>query len=575
MLNELSIKNFAIIEELSVSFEKGLTVLTGETGAGKSIIIDAIGLLVGDRGSADFVRHGAKKAEIEGLFFIDDKNHPIYKKSIEVGIDIEDDGMVVLQRVINAQGKSICRINNKLVTLSVLRDLGETIVDIHGQHEHQQIMQQDRHLFMLDQYGEDRLKATMTEYKELFTTYRALQKQVKQFTDNEQKLAQRLDLLQYQLEEINKTNLILDEDHSLTNEKIKLANSEKLYKTIFDCYHALYGEGKGLEWLMLAINNIEEGMAIDKDLKKVGETISSCYYLLEESAYSLRDYYEGIEFDPNRLEFIEERLNEISQLKRKYGSTVTEILEYALTIEQEIEVLQNKDVKVQQMIKELESVISSLLVQAKQLTMLRMEIAQDLTERIQQQLKDLYMEKTTFEVNIIPRRSSKSMLVNGENVSLQEDGVDKIEFLISTNPGEPVKPLTKIASGGEISRIMLALKTIFSSKHGVTSLIFDEVDTGVSGRVAQSIAEKIHAISKHSQVLCITHLPQVAAMADTHLYIAKRQTEQNTRTNISVLRDGEQIEEIARMIAGVEVTDLTRQHAEELLKQAMEIKKKS
>lgn len=297
--------------------------------------------------------------------------------------------------------------------------------------------------------------------------------------------------------------------------------------------------------------------------------------MLEESAYSLREYYEGIEFDSNRLDYIEERLNEINQLKRKYGSTVSSIVEYASKIEEEIEVLQNKDVKVQQMGIELEEVLVKLFTHGKQLTKLRMEIAIDLTEKIQQQLKDLYMEKTTFKVNITPRHSSKNRLINGENVAFSEEGIDKVEFLISTNPGEPVKPLTKIASGGEISRIMLALKTIFSSKHGVTSLIFDEVDTGVSGRVAQSIAEKIYAISNHSQVLCITHLPQVAAMADYHLYISKEQTEQTTQTKISTLRNKEQIEEIARMIAGVEVTDLTRRHSEQLLKQALNKKKKS
>lgn len=270
MLTELSIKNFAIIEELDISFEKGLTVLTGETGAGKSIIIDAIGLLVGGRGSADFVRYGAKKAEIEGLFFIDDKQHPIYQKANEIGIEIDEDGMVVLQRVINVQGKSICRINNKLVTLTVLRELGETIVDIHGQHEHQHIMQQEQHLFMLDQYGEEQLRSPLLAYKQQYTTYKMLHKQVKQFTENEQKLVQRLDLLQYQLEEIQKANLVSEEDTSLTSEKIKLANSEKLYKAVYDCYYALYGDGKGLEWLMLAMNNIEEGMLIDQDLKKTG-----------------------------------------------------------------------------------------------------------------------------------------------------------------------------------------------------------------------------------------------------------------------------------------------------------------
>lgn len=573
MLSELSIKNFAIIDQLSVTFEKGLTVLTGETGAGKSIIIDAIGLLVGGRGSTDFVRHGEKKAEIEGLFFIEDKKHPVYKKASNIGVEIDEDGMVVLQRAINTQGKSICRINGKLVTLAILREIGGTIVDIHGQHEHQHLMQQDRHLSMLDQFAEETLKSTLIEYNNLYTSYKKIQRQVLQYTEDEQKLAQRLDLLQYQLKEIEKANLKPDEDQLLNEERVRLSNSERLYKTVYDSYHALYGEGKGLEWLMLAMNNIEEITAIDKSLGDISESISNCYYLLEESAFSLRDYYEGIEFDPNRLEFIEERLNEISQLKRKYGNDVTEILEYASKIEEEIELLQNKDENIHQMQQQLESVVLDLYVEANHLTKLRMEVAKGLTEKIQQQLKDLYMDKTKFEINITERvTTNKDPIIEGKRVSFVEDGIDKIEFLISTNPGEPVKPLAKIASGGEISRIMLALKSIFSIKHGVTSLIFDEVDTGVSGRVAQAIAEKIHAISSNSQVLCITHLPQVAAMADTHLYITKDQTEQKTSTNISTLTKADQVEEIARMIAGVEVTELTRQHAKELLNQAIDKK---
>lgn len=569
MLVELSIRNFAIIENLTIPFERGLTVLTGETGAGKSIIIDAIGLLVGGRGSVEFVRHGSSRAEIQGLFFIEDHMHAIHNKSTQLGIEINDDQMVILQRDITAQGKSICRVNGKLVTLAILRELGETLVDIHGQHEHQHLMQSERHLSLLDQFAGDKVSGSLREYQHIYKSFVALKNQINQFSENEQKLAHRLDLLQYQLNEIEAAKLNPNEDISLTEERTKLANGEKLYKSVHDSYHALYGDDKGLEWLMHAMNNIEEAAFIDKNLVPFKETISNCYYLLEEAAYSLRDYYESIEFDPNRLNLIEARLNELIQLKRKYGKTVTDILEYASKIEEEIEHLQNREEKIQVLEKQLDSVSEDLLIEARNLTEQRKNAAKQLSKKIHQQLKDLYMEKTKFLIKFKETDISK---VDAKDVLFHDDGVDKIEFLLTTNPGEPFKQLAKIASGGEISRIMLALKTIFSTHQGVTSLIFDEVDTGVSGRVAQAIAEKIFNISNNSQVLCITHLPQVAAMATTHLYISKKQLNNKTVTNVTTLSNQEKVEELARMISGVEITELTVSHAKELLDQADKFK---
>ncbi len=573
MLVELSIKNFAIIENLTVPFEKGLTVLTGETGAGKSIIIDAISLLVGGRGSAEFVRHGANRSEIQGLFYIDNVSHDIYSKAVQFGIEISEDQMVILQRDITSQGKSICRVNGKLVTLGILKELGETLVDIHGQHEHQHLMQVERHLSLLDQYAEDKIHNALIEYKQLYKTFIQLSSRVKQFSENEQKLAQRLDLLQYQLKEIEKAKLKPEEDLLLTEERLKLANSEKLYKMVSDGYYALYGDGKALDWLLLAMNNIDDAALIDKDLKALKETISNCYYLLEEATFSLRDYFEGIEFQPERLNLLEARLNEITQLKRKYGDNVTNILEYSAKVEEEIDNLINREEKIQELLTQLENVCDDLYIEANNLTELRQIAANQLVDGIHQQLKDLYMEKTKFHVQISERQATvKDPFVNGKHVHFQEEGIDKIEFLLSTNPGEPLKPLAKIASGGEISRIMLALKSIFSSHRGVTSLIFDEVDTGVSGRVAQSIAEKIYNISTKSQVLCITHLPQVAAMATSHLYISKEQLENKTVTKVTTLSKDEQVEEIARMLSGAETTPLTRESAKELLSSAEKIK---
>ncbi|XJZ26168.1 DNA repair protein RecN [Bacillota bacterium Lsc_1132] len=560
MLSELSIKNFAIIENLSISFEKGLTVLTGETGAGKSIIIDAIHLLVGGRGSAEFVRHGEEKAAIEGLFQLENEKHPCYAKALEFGIEIED-GMVVLRREISHSGKSVCRINGKLVTISTLREIGGTLVDIHGQHEHQELMDESRHLLLLDQFGYEEISPSLVEYQTIFQRYERTLAKLKHLSENEQQTAHRLDLIQFQFDEIQNAQLKLNEDDELIEERRKLNNFERIYEAIQLGYSALQGEQKGLDWIGLVMGHLESAAGIDQTYKEVFEAVSNSYYILEDTARTLRNELDQLEYDPQRLNEIEERLTEINQLKRKYGSTIEEILEYAAKIEEEIETLQNKETHIDQLEKELTSLRKDLSLEAKQLTDIRKKWAEKLTKLIHKELKELYMAKTVFQIHFQSERN------------FSDNGIDQVEFYLSTNPGEPLKPLSKIASGGELSRIMLALKSIFSKHQGVTSIIFDEVDTGVSGRVAQAIAEKIYKVALDSQVLCISHLPQVAAMADTHLYIAKEIKGGRTKTSVTQLKEEEKIKEIGRMISGIEITDLTKQHAKELLQLAGENKK--
>lgn len=555
MLVELSIKQFAIIEQLTVSFDKGLTVLTGETGAGKSIIIDAIGLLLGGRGSAEYVRYGEKRAEIEGLFILEPK-HPAFAKAEALGIQA-DDGMIVLRRDVTNQGKSICRINGKLVTLGILREIGQSLVDIHGQHEHQTLLHKEQHLSLLDHFAGPPLETVLDEYKELYKQYLALERQLAQLTENEKEMAQKTDLFQYQLKEIEAANLEPGEDKRLEAERLKLANAEKLFKSVHDAYNNLYGEGRGLEWINNALTHIEDASSYDPELGKLQQHVQEQYYLLEEAMFTLRDYLDKLEFDPTRLEMIESRLHELQKLKRKYGDSVDAIVEYASTIEEQLDSILHKDDRIKQLEQSLETMRLDLEVESAALTNIRKQIAMELTESIHEQLRALYMEKTSFEVKFHETAEGKK--------PFRENGVDDVEFYLSTNPGEPVKPLAKVASGGEISRIMLALKTIFSNHQGVTSVIFDEVDTGVSGRVAQAIAEKIRHISVGSQVLCISHLPQVAAMADTHLYISKKEVGGRVTTEVRALKDEEKVEEIARMIAGVEMTELTKEHAKELL----------
>jgi DNA repair protein RecN (Recombination protein N) len=572
LLAELSIKNFAIIETLSISFDKGLTVLTGETGAGKSIIIDAIHLLVGGRGSAEFVRYGETKAEIEGLFLLDDETHPCYEKCAEFGIDISE-GMVVLRREISVNGKSVCRVNGKLVTIAVLREIGATLVDIHGQHEHQELMNPDKHLPLLDQYGGDEIASALEEYQAVYKKYEQLKKQLQKLSENEQQMAHRLDLLKFQLDEIQKAQLKPNEDEELMEEKVKIMNFQKIYQALKNSYEALFGEQRGLDWIGLAMSHLDDVTHIDTAFKEAYETISNSYYLIEETAYKLRDQLEQLEYDPERLDFIEGRLNEINHLKRKYGRTVSDILEYAERIAEEIETIEHRDSHIHKLQKELESVTADLLIEAKNVTKVRMKYAKVLIDSIHQELKDLYMEKTQFDIVFTKREGSfDNPLLDGVPVNFHRDGIDIVEFYISTNVGEPLKPLAKVASGGELSRIMLAMKSIFSKHQGVTSIIFDEVDTGVSGRVAQAIAEKIYRVSVNSQVLCISHLPQVAAMADTHLFISKETVENRTKTSVKALTEEEKIKEIGRMISGVEITDLTKEHAKELLELATKIK---
>ncbi|RWZ60124.1 DNA repair protein RecN [Halobacillus fulvus] len=574
MLTELSIRDFAIIDHVSITFKEGLTVLTGETGAGKSIIIDAIQLLSGSRGSVEFVRHGTKKAEIEGLFTVD-STHPIFKKGEEFGVEIEEDGMVVLNRTITHQGKSICRVNGKLVTLAILREFGQTLIDIHSQHETQSLMDPDHHIELLDLFSDQELRQSQEEYREVFVRYKNLMKRYKELSENEQEMAQRLDLLEFQFRELQEAELQPNEDDELNEERTKLLNYEKIYQGIHDAYNSLYGEQKGMDWLSHAMTSLESISDFDDQLGKMSEELSNAYYIIEEMTFQLSSQMTDLEFDPERLNLIESRLNELNRLKKKYGATVEEMLEYASKIEEEIDEIQNKDSHLSKMENQIYELGQDAVVEAKDIHDLRLRTSESLSAQIHEELKDLYLEKASFAVDIRFKDGKEGdPMLDGQPVQLLPNGIDLVKFLITTNPGEPLKEIHKVASGGEMSRIMLALKRIFSRHQGVTSVIFDEVDTGVSGRVAQAIAEKIHGISVGSQVLCISHLPQVAAMADTHVRIEKHVENDRTHTVVKELGHSEKADELSRMITGAEITDTTLDHAKELLIMAENHKQK-
>lgn len=562
MLKELSIKNFAIIEEVSVSFSDGLTVLTGETGAGKSIIIDAVHLLAGGRGSQEFIRHGAKKAELEGLFYIHNSQHPVFRKLQDVGIEADEDS-VILRRDINDHGKSVCRVNGKLVTIAILREIGSSLIDIHGQHESQELMDERLHISLLDQFAGSKLHRAKESYSGLFHKYMKLKKELAAVSDNEQQIAQRIDLYQYQINEIDAIEIIDNEDQDLQAERKKFQNYHKTFERISAAHEALNGESKGLDWIGNAMSELEDIASFDESYKEQAELVSNSFYSLQELSYQLKSEMDESEFDEERLNVIEERLAAIQSLKRKYGNSIQEIITYRHKIGEELDALMNRDERIQQRQKALEQVEKDLEIDAKELTIYRKKAAKSLSEAIVLQLRELFMEKATFEVIFKP------------SAIFDKNGKDDVSFYMSTNVGEPSKPISKIASGGELSRMMLALKGIFSKHQGITSIIFDEVDTGVSGRVAQAIAEKIANISRSSQVLCITHLPQVAAMADQQLLIEKEVMGKRTMTKLTEVTGQNRVQELSRMMSGSEITTLTLEHATELLSIAEQRKKLS
>lgn len=566
MLQELAIQNFAIISSLRVNFDEGMTVLTGETGAGKSIIIDAMGLLVGGRGSTMYIRQGASKCTIEGLFSIPEK-HQLYPILEDLAIEIED-GMLVLQREIFRNGKNSCRVNGTLVNTITLRRIGESLVDIHGQNEHQELMQSDRHLDLLDEFGDQQLATIKNDYLTSYHDFRELERKITNRQKNEKEFAQRMDMLQFQSDEIDSAQLVIGEEERLIEERKKLSNFQKIAEALAVSYEALQGENsQTLDQVGTAMNSMLEIEEIDEEYQQISETIKSSYFSLQEVTSDLSRHLDALEMDENRLDEVEMRLDTIRLLKRKYGDSVEVVLNYFQEISKELaeaSFYDGKNDKLEEMLKLERRKVEKI---GRALSLERHKVASFLEQEILKQLKELYMDKTQFEVRF--------KALADEAPILTENGLDEIEFFITTNPGEPLRPLVKVASGGELSRIMLALKTIFSQTQGITSIVFDEVDTGVSGRVAQAIANKIHQVATNSQVLCITHLPQVAAVADAQYFIKKEIVGDRTETSLEHLTAESRVNEIARMLAGSEITSLTIAHAKELLKMAQDNQKSS
>ncbi|MCY9517304.1 DNA repair protein RecN [Paenibacillus apiarius] len=567
MLVAISIRNLAVVESVQLHFHRGFHVLTGETGAGKSIIIDALGLIGGARGSSDFVRYGCDRAEVEASFDLPG-DHPVWHALSRLGIQADRDELLIIRRELTAQGKSLCRINGQMVNLTMLREVGELLINIHGQHEHHSLLKVERHLEWLDAYGGEELAAIKRRYREDFGCFMALQHELNQLKETSQQAYQMLDLYRFQIEELNNAQLKIGEDECLSEEKRKLANAEKLMDSVNNAYERLYAQG-AMDSVNLALSKLEDVMVYDTvKFQPMVEQLQSAYYQLEDAAYQLRDYRENIEFNPVRLEQIEERLDQLTSLKRKYGSTVEEMLQYLQRIEAEADKIEHKDERIAALEKEAQERLAKLTRKAEALTNTRRQLANELTARIEAELQHLHMERTRLDVRLDRLQGEHGFDVGGVPVRFTKNGWDDAEFLISPNPGEPLRPLHKIASGGELSRIMLAMKTIFAEVDRVPVIIFDEVDTGVSGRAAQAIAEKLAWVSRSGQVFAITHLPQVACMADHQYYIEKQVRDERTSTQVTELDETGRIAELARMLGGVEVTERTLHHAQEMLKLA-------
>ncbi len=554
MITHLSIRNFAIIDEISISFTDGLTVLTGETGAGKSIIIDAVHLLIGGRASSQFIKHGEERAEIVGQFELTSNKANIKQVCKSYDIPQEDD-VLILERILNKNGKTVCRVNHKLVTLSVLKEIGDLITQIHSQHDTLHLLQAQQHLTLLDQYNKAEIGPIYTKYKTVYKQLLSLQQKYDKLYTDEQELAHRLDLLQFQFNELEQANLVEGEDEKLEEERKQLQNFEQIFIALQEAYHALQGEGKGLESVHIAKDALEKAAVHDSFIKKQQETLTNLYYQLEDMTFQINDYKDTLYFDENRLNDIEARLNELNRLRKKYGQTVAAMLEYKAKIAEEIDELTNRDERIELIQKEIEEKEEEAQNIAQQLHKIRKKTARQLEKDLQKELDDLYLENARISVYFAPN----------ERKELTKDGLDNVTFMLSTNVGEPLKPLDKIASGGEMSRIMLGLKKILAEHDLIQTVIFDEIDAGVSGRVAQAIAEKMYQISTTTQTLCITHLPQVAAMADQHLLIKKEVSGDRTSTSVRQLTEDETINELGKMMTGTKLTESALEHAQELV----------
>ena len=541
MLLELDIKNIALIEKLNIEIAEGMTVLTGETGAGKSIIIDAVNLLLGARGGKTLVRHGEEKATVQGLFSSTPEVDAILDEN---GVDLSDE--VVLSRVLSADGKSVCRINGCMVSQNLLREIGAYLINIHGQQDNQALLTPSKHIDFLDNYA----RIDLSEYLEIYNTRKEILKKIETLSQNEQDRVERLDLLRYQVDELVAAELKIGEKDEILAEKTIIENAEKIVGAVSEAYNALYEENSAYDSISIASQSLLRLSGIDGKIDEISSKVTDIQYVIEDIVHELRAVLDSVEYDEQVLNDMESRLDVITKLERKYGGSEESAIAYLEQASAELLTLENADEALAELSTELSKIEAKLEAAADKLTSERSKFAKKLEKEIETALTELDMPKVKFEIMITPS-------------DFAGKGGDFVEFMISPNPGEPMKPLIQIASGGELSRVMLAIKSIIND--GIDTMIFDEIDTGVSGSAAQKIANKLSAISQGRQVICVSHQAQLAAKADNHYVIKKQEENGRTITKIRELSKDERIDELARIIDGDNLTETAINHAKEML----------
>ena len=548
MLRLLHIENIAVIEQAEIAFDRGFNVLTGETGAGKSIVIDAISAILGERTYRDVIRTGADRAFVSAVF----DGVPDLPWFAENRVEYDPSELLV-QREVYADGKNVCRVNGRPVTVAILKKLGGQLVNIHGQHDSQQLFDETKHLSYLDLFA--RNEAERTAYAACYERVQALRREQERLTLDEGEKLRRVEALQYQLEEIGRAGLQPGEDEQLENRRKLLQNAEKLSEALAAAAMALSG-GEDASGAVDLVGEADHALAriarYDEGLAALGDRLSNLQYELEDVAGELRDHLDQMAYSGEELEQIESRLDVIHRLKRKYGGSVEEILQYAERAQRELDEITFSEERLAQLEKELAAATAEAKAAGLLLRETRQTAARAMETRLSQELAALDMPRAQFVCQL-------------EETDLTPDGLDSLRFLMTANVGEALKPLSKVASGGELARIMLAIKNVLAEQDRVGTLIFDEVDAGVSGRAAQKVAEKLRAVSKNKQVLCVTHLPQIAAAADVHLLIAKTEREGRTYTQVTALDRPGRTREIARIIGGAEITETTLRSAGEML----------
>ncbi|MCH5279227.1 MAG: DNA repair protein RecN [Christensenellaceae bacterium] len=559
MLERLIIQNIALIEQLDIELSEGFNVLTGETGAGKSIIIDSVGLVLGERASKELISTGKQKARVEAFFGIEEDSQ-IHGFLNDLGIDCEDDTIIIV-REITASGKSICRINGEIVPLATLKMITDQLVDIHGQHAHQSLLAPQKHIGMVDAYRSNEILPVRKRVGELYRQYNEVVKKLNSGFMSEAERERRLDILSYQINEIEKAKLSVGEESEIKGELTLLSNAEQISSALEQSGELVSGDSGALDKLRRAVNALSRISELSPQYGEIFSRLDSTYYEIEDAAYQLRDMRLGYEYSPERLNELENRLDYINSLKRKYGGSVEAVLDFMREAQAELEELTGSEEVRRKLFSERERLKNEYFIEADRLTKLRRASAEELSNNVMLQLHELGMSKARF-----------SVMFSEPDGELHSNGNDALEFMLSANMGEPLKPLSKVASGGELSRIMLAIKTVCADADGIATLIFDEIDTGISGRTAVRVGERLIRVAKDHQVLSITHLPQIAAFADCHLLVEKHSDDDRTYTNLRELNASERRLELARIMGSVSTDEAAVKYADELIETAERFK---